>query len=41
MNREEYLDNVRDFYYTEAFLGPDYTTPNPDLISRLNCRMLR
>lgn len=43
MNREEYLDNVRDFYYTEAFLGPDYTTPNPDfdLASKLPDAPLR
>ncbi len=30
MNRNEYLDFVRTFYYDEAFIGPDYTTPNPD-----------
>lgn len=30
MNREEYLDHVRDLYYSEAFLAPDYTKPNPD-----------
>ncbi len=30
MNREEYLSYVKEFYYDKAYLGPDYTTPNPD-----------
>lgn len=30
MNREEYLDYTRQFWYDKAFIGPDYTTPNPD-----------
>ena len=30
MNRQQYLDFMTSFYYDEAFLGPDYTTPNPD-----------
>lgn len=30
MNRQEYLDFTRDFWYDEAYLGPDYKTPNPD-----------
>lgn len=29
MNRDEYLDHVRDLYYTNAFLAPGYTTPDP------------
>ena len=29
MNRQEYLDHVRNLYYTSAYLAPDYTTPNP------------
>lgn len=29
MNRDEYLQNIRDAYYNEAYLGPDYTQPNP------------
>jgi TonB-linked SusC/RagA family outer membrane protein len=28
-NREEYLANIREAYYTQAYLAPDYTTPNP------------
>ena len=30
MNRQEYLDFTREFWYDEAYLGPDYKTPNPD-----------
>lgn len=30
MNREEYLQNIRDAWYNEAYLGPDYTQPNPN-----------
>lgn len=29
LNREEYLEQFKDAFYTQAFLGPDYTTPNP------------
>lgn len=29
MDRQEYLNHVRDMYYTKAFLAPDYTTPDP------------
>ena len=29
MNREEYLKNISDQYYLEAYLAPDYTQPNP------------
>lgn len=29
LNRDETLEKVRNFYYTEAFLAPDYTQPNP------------
>lgn len=37
MNRQEYLDFTREFWYDEAYLGPDYKTPNPnfDLASKL------
>jgi TonB-linked SusC/RagA family outer membrane protein len=28
-NREEYLQGIKDAYYTDAYLGPDYTQPNP------------
>ena len=30
MNRQEFLDFTREFYYDKAYIGPDYTTPNPD-----------
>ncbi|MCD8165081.1 MAG: SusC/RagA family TonB-linked outer membrane protein [Bacteroides sp.] len=30
MNREEYLSFTKEFWYDKAYLGPDYTTPNPD-----------
>lgn len=30
MNREEFLQYTRDYWYDKAYLGPDYTTPNPD-----------
>ncbi|KEQ31255.1 membrane protein [Pedobacter antarcticus 4BY] len=30
LNREETLEKVRKMYYTEAFLAPGYTQPNPD-----------
>ncbi|MDR6338101.1 TonB-linked SusC/RagA family outer membrane protein [Filimonas zeae] len=30
MNRAEYLQHIRDLYYEEAYLGPDYTQPNPN-----------
>lgn len=30
MNREEYINFTEDFWYDKAFIGPDYTTPNPD-----------
>jgi TonB-dependent starch-binding outer membrane protein SusC len=29
LNREEYLEQFKDAFYTQAFNGPDYTTPNP------------
>ena len=29
LNREEYLQNLRDANYNQAYLGPDYTQPNP------------
>ena len=37
MNRQEYLNFTRDFWYDEAYQGPDYKTPNPnfDLASKL------
>jgi TonB-dependent starch-binding outer membrane protein SusC len=30
LNREEYLQNIREAWYNEAYLGPDYTQPNPN-----------
>ncbi len=30
MNRSEYLQFTKDYWYDKAYLGPDYTTPNPD-----------
>src|SRR5690606_34765992 len=30
LNRQGYLDHIGKLYYQEAFLGPDYTQPNPD-----------
>ncbi|MDW7692313.1 TonB-dependent receptor [Flammeovirgaceae bacterium SG7u.111] len=30
LNREGYLEKVRNQYYDEAFLAPNYTEPNPD-----------
>ena len=30
MNRQEFLDFTKEFYYDKAYMGPDYTTPNPD-----------
>ena len=30
MNREEYLKNIADAWYNEAYLAPDYTQPNPN-----------
>lgn len=29
MNREEYLQGIRDMFWNQAYLGPDYTQPNP------------
>lgn len=29
MNRDQYIDKIRYLYYDEAFLAPDFTTPNP------------
>lgn len=28
-NREEYLQGIRDAFWNQAYLGPDYTQPNP------------
>src|SRR5690606_3596625 len=30
MNREEYLNHIKMLFYDQAFLGPDFTQPNPD-----------
>ncbi|RYE22932.1 MAG: SusC/RagA family TonB-linked outer membrane protein, partial [Sphingobacteriaceae bacterium] len=42
MNRQEYLDHVRDLYYDEAYLAPSYTQPNPafNLASKLDASMV-
>lgn len=29
MNREEYLQKVTNAFWTQAYMGPDYTQPNP------------
>ncbi|MVN91242.1 SusC/RagA family TonB-linked outer membrane protein [Mucilaginibacter aquatilis] len=29
MRREEYLEKIRDLFYDQAYLAPDYTQPNP------------
>ncbi len=29
-NREEFLNSVREGFYDQAYLAPEYTTPNPD-----------
>ncbi len=29
LNREQYLEQFKDAFYTQAFNGPDYLTPNP------------
>lgn len=29
LNHDEYLEQFKDAFYTQAFQGPDYTTPNP------------
>ena len=41
MRREAYLDHVRQLYYDQAYLAPDYTKPNPDfdLASKLDATM--
>lgn len=30
LNREQYLQRVTDAFWRDAYLGPDYTQPNPD-----------
>lgn len=32
LNRDEYLQNIRDAYWDTAYLKPDYTQPNPAFI---------
>lgn len=41
MGRAEYLEKIRYLYYDQAFLAPDYITPNPDfdLISKVDPSM--
>jgi TonB-linked SusC/RagA family outer membrane protein len=41
MRRDEYLQKIRNLYYEQAFLAPDYTQPNPafDLTSRVDPSM--
>ncbi len=29
LNREQYVEQFKDAFYTQAFTGPGYTTPNP------------
>ena len=42
MGREEYLQHIRDLFWDEAYLAPDYTQPNPDfdLISKVDRSMI-
>jgi TonB-linked SusC/RagA family outer membrane protein len=37
-NREQFLQGIRDAYWQESYLGPDYTKPNPafDVRSKLD-----
>ncbi len=30
MGRKDYLEHIRDLFWDEAYLAPDYTRPNPD-----------
>ncbi|MFV0505241.1 MAG: SusC/RagA family TonB-linked outer membrane protein, partial [Bacteroidales bacterium] len=30
MNRDEYFEYTKKMWYDKAYIGPDYTTPNPD-----------
>lgn len=30
LNREEYLNHIRDLFYDSAYYGPDFTKPRPD-----------
>lgn len=41
MGRAEYLEKVRYLHYEQAFLAPEYTTPNPafDLVSKVDPSM--
>lgn len=41
MNRDEYLEHVRQLYYREAYLAPEFTTPNPafNLVSKIDQSM--
>lgn len=32
MNREQKIQSIKDYYYQEAYLAPNYTTPNSDFI---------
>lgn len=38
MGRTEYLEHIRELFWDEAFLAPDYTQPNPDfdLVSKVD-----
>ena len=40
-NREQFLQNIRDAFWKDAYLGPDYTQPNPafDITSKLDGSM--
>jgi TonB-dependent starch-binding outer membrane protein SusC len=41
LNREQYLQRVRDAFWRQAYLGPDYTQPNPafNLASKVDASM--
>ena len=40
-NREEYLQGIRDAFWKDAYLAPDYTQPNPsfDILSKVDASM--
>ncbi len=42
LNKEGYLEKIRDAYWKEGYLAPDYTQPNPDFDPsvKLNTRAL-
>lgn len=41
MNRDQYLEHIRNQYWSSAYLGPDFTQPNPafNLVSKVDISM--